>query len=233
MPLILGPSAAFSVVSTRTFDPPLLRGGAGDIVVAYSAWPVEQVDTALILAASTLEERPVLSFWDASSSRQPSEPVAAQNLRGVDQPPGQTQPRRVCARPDRPGGGCCSTSWPWWRSSRADLIRMRTREGMKVAKAKGRQSKRPPKQKAASAASDPRLSAPPGSPSGHALPRRRAQHERTRRTVSVARSTVYRAVERHPARKLHPPAPAMTSLVGLAKGQRGEARAVASADQRF
>src|SRR2546426_999527 len=55
VPLILGPSAAFSVVSTRTFDPPLLRGGAGDIVVAYSDWPVEQVDTALILAASTLE----------------------------------------------------------------------------------------------------------------------------------------------------------------------------------
>src|SRR5438132_5539406 len=111
VPLILGPSAAFSVVSTRTFDPPLLRGGAGDIVVAYSDWPVEQVDTALILAASTLEERPVLSFWDASSSRQPPEPVAAHHLRGIDQPPGQTQPRRVPARPDRPGGDCCSTSW--------------------------------------------------------------------------------------------------------------------------
>src|SRR6266536_2562709 len=38
---------------------------AGEIVALYSQWPTVQVDVALILAASKLEERHTLSFWDA------------------------------------------------------------------------------------------------------------------------------------------------------------------------
>jgi predicted nucleic acid-binding protein len=55
----------FYVVATRKFDPPLARRHAREVVAAYSAWPVVEVDPALILAASTLEERHRLSFWDA------------------------------------------------------------------------------------------------------------------------------------------------------------------------
>lgn len=55
----------FYVVATRKFDPPMARRAAREVVGAYSAWPVVQVDAALILAASTLEERHTLSFWDA------------------------------------------------------------------------------------------------------------------------------------------------------------------------
>jgi DNA-directed RNA polymerase specialized sigma24 family protein len=47
-------------------------------------------------------------------------------------------------------GGCCSTCWRWWAEFESDLIRLRTREGMQVAKAKGRlrgkQSKLKPNQ---------------------------------------------------------------------------------------
>ena len=52
-------------VATRTFDPPMPRGTAREIVVLYASWPVVQVDLPLILAASELEERHRLSFWDA------------------------------------------------------------------------------------------------------------------------------------------------------------------------
>ena len=46
-------------------------------------------------------------------------------------------------RPIR-SGGCCPTCWPWSPEFEADLIRARTREGMRVAKAKGRlRGKRP------------------------------------------------------------------------------------------
>lgn len=55
----------FYVVATRKFDPPMSRPAARELVAAYGAWPVVQVDLALILAASTLEERHTLSFWDA------------------------------------------------------------------------------------------------------------------------------------------------------------------------
>lgn len=50
---------------TRKFDPPISRRAARGLVDAYSAWPVMQVDPALIIAASALEERHSLSFWDA------------------------------------------------------------------------------------------------------------------------------------------------------------------------
>ncbi|MBI4261393.1 MAG: PIN domain-containing protein [Actinobacteria bacterium] len=55
----------FYVLVTRKFDPPMKAKTARDVVAAYAAWPVVQVDVALILAASELEERHGLSFWDA------------------------------------------------------------------------------------------------------------------------------------------------------------------------
>lgn len=55
----------FYVVATRKFDPPMTRRAAREVIGAYSAWPVVAVDAALILAASTLEERHTLSFRDA------------------------------------------------------------------------------------------------------------------------------------------------------------------------
>jgi predicted nucleic acid-binding protein len=55
----------FYVVATRKFDPPMPRREACDLVEAYSHWRLVQIDTALVLAASKLEERHSLSFWDA------------------------------------------------------------------------------------------------------------------------------------------------------------------------
>ena len=55
----------FYVVATRKFDPPMTQSAARELVGVYAAWPVVQVDTALILTASELEERYRLSFWDA------------------------------------------------------------------------------------------------------------------------------------------------------------------------
>jgi predicted nucleic acid-binding protein len=55
----------FYVAATRKFDPPTSRRDARNIIDAYSSWPVVQVDSPLILAASALDERHQLSFWDA------------------------------------------------------------------------------------------------------------------------------------------------------------------------
>jgi predicted nucleic acid-binding protein len=55
----------FYVVATRKYDPPMSRRDARRLVDAYSHWQLIQVDVALILAASQLEERHTLSFWDA------------------------------------------------------------------------------------------------------------------------------------------------------------------------
>ena len=55
----------FYVVATRKLRLPLSRRLARSVVEAYSAWPVVQVDSAMILAASVLEEGHSLSFWDA------------------------------------------------------------------------------------------------------------------------------------------------------------------------
>ena len=55
----------FYVVATRTFDPPLSRRAAREIVALYGTWPLVPVDLPLILTASQLEERHRLSFWDA------------------------------------------------------------------------------------------------------------------------------------------------------------------------
>jgi predicted nucleic acid-binding protein len=55
----------FYVVATRRFDPPMPRRQARDLVDAYCHWQLVQVDVPLIVAASQLEERHTLSFWDA------------------------------------------------------------------------------------------------------------------------------------------------------------------------
>jgi predicted nucleic acid-binding protein len=55
----------FYVVATRKFDPPMTRREAREIVSLYAQWPIVEVDVALIVAASELEERHGLSFWDA------------------------------------------------------------------------------------------------------------------------------------------------------------------------
>jgi len=55
----------FYVVATRKFDPRMSRREARDLVDAYSNWQLVQIDVPLILAASQLEERHTLSFWDA------------------------------------------------------------------------------------------------------------------------------------------------------------------------
>jgi predicted nucleic acid-binding protein len=55
----------FYTVATRKFDPPLRPAAAREIVALYSTWPTVQVDVALILAASKLDERHSISFWDA------------------------------------------------------------------------------------------------------------------------------------------------------------------------
>ncbi len=54
----------FYVVATRKFDPPMSRRAAREVVALYGSWPLVQVDLPLILAASQLEERHHLSFWD-------------------------------------------------------------------------------------------------------------------------------------------------------------------------
>jgi predicted nucleic acid-binding protein len=53
------------VVATRKYDPPMSRRQARELVDAYGEWHVVQIDVALIVAASQLEERHTLSFSDA------------------------------------------------------------------------------------------------------------------------------------------------------------------------
>jgi predicted nucleic acid-binding protein len=53
------------VVATRKFTPPMSSTQAREIVSLYGTWPLIQVDLSLILAATELEERHSLSFWDA------------------------------------------------------------------------------------------------------------------------------------------------------------------------
>jgi predicted nucleic acid-binding protein len=55
----------FYIVATRKLAAPMHRTTARKIVGLYAEWPVVQVDVPLILAASELEERHTLSFWDA------------------------------------------------------------------------------------------------------------------------------------------------------------------------
>lgn len=55
----------FYVVATRKFEPPLPRSQARELVATYGQWHLVRIDMPLIVAASELEERHPLSFWDA------------------------------------------------------------------------------------------------------------------------------------------------------------------------
>lgn len=55
----------FYVVVTRKFDPPMSRAAAREVVASYGEWWLVQIDVALIMAASTLEDRHGFSFWDS------------------------------------------------------------------------------------------------------------------------------------------------------------------------
>jgi predicted nucleic acid-binding protein len=53
------------VVATRKLNPPMPRATAREVVAVYGEWLVVEVDVTLIIAASELEGRHRLSFWDA------------------------------------------------------------------------------------------------------------------------------------------------------------------------
>ena len=55
----------FYVNVTRKIDNPLPKSKARGIIESYLAWPVELNDAKTVLAASEIEERHMLSFWDA------------------------------------------------------------------------------------------------------------------------------------------------------------------------
>lgn len=57
--------AEFYAVATRKLTPAVSRKEARAVVDRYAAWPVVQVNAGLIAAASELEERHKVSFWDA------------------------------------------------------------------------------------------------------------------------------------------------------------------------
>lgn len=52
-------------MSTRKLNPPMPRPVARQVVASHAAWPVVGIDPPLIIAASVLEERHTISFWDA------------------------------------------------------------------------------------------------------------------------------------------------------------------------
>jgi predicted nucleic acid-binding protein len=55
----------FYVNVTRKIGNPLPKSKARGIIEIYLAWPVELNDAKTVLAASEIEERHMLSFWDA------------------------------------------------------------------------------------------------------------------------------------------------------------------------
>lgn len=55
----------FYVVATRKFTPPIPSFDAREVVALYGTWPLVEVDLALILAATRIEEADSISFWDA------------------------------------------------------------------------------------------------------------------------------------------------------------------------
>jgi predicted nucleic acid-binding protein len=55
----------FYVTVTRKLPRQLARREARDIIGTYGAWPVHLPEAADVVAASELEERHRLSFWDA------------------------------------------------------------------------------------------------------------------------------------------------------------------------
>lgn len=101
----------FYVVATRKFDPPLSKRAARRIVGTYAEWSVVHIDVPMLLAASQLEQRHRVSFWDAliveaarraGASRLVSEDFqAGRRLAGlvIENPFAQTHDR---PSPDRP-----------------------------------------------------------------------------------------------------------------------------------
>jgi predicted nucleic acid-binding protein len=57
--------AEFYNAATRKLARPVHRAEAREVIDLYTAWPVVTVNPAVILAATALEERHRLSFWDA------------------------------------------------------------------------------------------------------------------------------------------------------------------------
>jgi predicted nucleic acid-binding protein len=55
----------FYVTVTRKVPKPLARRAARDVIGTYRAWPVHRPEVDDVIAASDLEERHRLSFWDA------------------------------------------------------------------------------------------------------------------------------------------------------------------------
>ena len=55
----------FYVTVTRKLPKPLSKRSARDVVSTYGAWPVHRPDVDDIVAASELEDRHRLAFWDA------------------------------------------------------------------------------------------------------------------------------------------------------------------------
>jgi len=118
----------------------------------------------------------------------PARPLAARrprHRRRAHRPRGQAQPRRIGPRPDRPVGRLLFNVLAMVAEFESDLIKMRTREGMKVARAKGRLRGKKPKL-------SPRQES-------HLVELHHAGAHTSAELAelfSVARSTVYRAIER-------------------------------------
>ena len=55
----------FYVNVTRKIENPLPKSKARGIIESYLAWPVELNDAGTVLSASEIEDRYMLSFWDA------------------------------------------------------------------------------------------------------------------------------------------------------------------------
>ena len=55
----------FYVNVTRKIENPLKKSQARGVIESYLAWPVELNDVRTVLSASEIEERHMLSFWDA------------------------------------------------------------------------------------------------------------------------------------------------------------------------
>lgn len=76
----------FYVTVTRKLARPLRRQAARDVMATYRAWPVHRPDVDDVVAASELEERHRLSFWDAlvvvSARRSGARVLLTEDLQG-------------------------------------------------------------------------------------------------------------------------------------------------------
>ena len=74
----------FYVNVTRKIENPLKKSQARGVIESYLAWPVELNDVRTVLSASEIEERHMLSFWDAmiiaSARRANAEKIITEDL---------------------------------------------------------------------------------------------------------------------------------------------------------